>query len=63
MRARNIGPAGMSGRTAAVDVDPNDDTRIVIGASSGGVWMSTNGGTTWRPITDDLADAVDRATW
>src|SRR5687768_12663453 len=53
VRTRNIGPAGMSGRIAAVEVDPSDETRIFVGASSGGVWLSDNGGVTWEPIFDD----------
>ncbi len=52
MRARSIGPAGMSGRVAAVDVDPSDNTVIFVGASTGGVWRSTDGGIQWEPVFD-----------
>ena len=41
---RNIGPAGMSGRVTAIDVDLSNPDRIFIGAASGGVWLSENGG-------------------
>ncbi len=37
LRARNIGPAGMSGRVAAVAVDPSDPGRIFVGAATGGL--------------------------
>jgi len=52
MQARSIGPAGMSGRVAAVDVDPTDPTVIFVGASTGGVWRSRDGGIRWEPVFD-----------
>jgi len=51
---RNIGPAGMSGRVTAIDVDLSDEDRIFVGTASGGVWKSENGGITWEPIFDDV---------
>ncbi|MFC1575211.1 WD40/YVTN/BNR-like repeat-containing protein [Gemmatimonadota bacterium] len=53
MAARNIGPAGMSGRVAAVDVNLSDPTIIFVGASTGGVWRSSDGGVQWEPVFDD----------
>ncbi len=53
MEARNIGPAGMSGRITAIDVDLSDQDRIFVGSASGGVWLSENGGISWEPIFDD----------
>jgi photosystem II stability/assembly factor-like uncharacterized protein len=50
---RNIGPAGMSGRITAIDVVLSDPDHIYIGAASGGVWESTDGGIDWKPIFDD----------
>jgi photosystem II stability/assembly factor-like uncharacterized protein len=50
MKFRNIGPAGMSGRIAAIDVDPANDQRIYAGAASGGLWRSDNGGISWACI-------------
>jgi photosystem II stability/assembly factor-like uncharacterized protein len=50
---RNIGPAGMSGRVTAIDVDLSNPDRIFVGAASGGVWLSENGGISWKPIFDD----------
>ena len=43
MKARSIGPAGMSGRIAAVDSVVNNPDIIYVGAATGGVWKSTNG--------------------
>ncbi len=53
MKFRNIGPAGMSGRITAIDVDLSNPHRIFAGAASGGVWLSENGGTSWTPIFDE----------
>ena len=51
--ARNIGSAAMSGRVAALDaVREGDRLTIFVGAASGGVWKSVNGGTTFRPVFD-----------
>jgi photosystem II stability/assembly factor-like uncharacterized protein len=52
MKFRNIGPAGMSGRITAIDVDLSNPNRIYAGAASGGVWLSENGGISWSPIFD-----------
>jgi photosystem II stability/assembly factor-like uncharacterized protein len=43
------------GRVNCVAVDPNDPNRILVGAGSGGVWLSTDGGQNWSPRTDQLA--------
>jgi photosystem II stability/assembly factor-like uncharacterized protein len=51
--ARNIGPAGMSGRVAAVDVVLSDRSIIYVGAATGGLFRSRDGGITWQPVLDD----------
>ncbi|NNK90400.1 MAG: hypothetical protein HKO89_07305, partial [Saprospiraceae bacterium] len=53
LKFRNIGPAGMSGRITSIDVNLRDKDHIIIGAASGGVWESRNGGISWKPIFDD----------
>ncbi|HYU45217.1 MAG TPA: glycosyl hydrolase [Terriglobales bacterium] len=51
--ARNIGSATMSGRIAALDaVDQDGRITVFVGAASGGVWKSVNGGTTYKPVFD-----------
>ena len=51
--ARNIGSATMSGRVAAIDaVREGNRLTVFIGAASGGVWKSVNGGTTFKPVFD-----------
>src|SRR5277367_6815482 len=53
--ARNIGSATMSGRVATLAAVKEDGRLTVyIGAASGGVWKSTNGGTTYKPIFDKM---------
>ena len=43
----------MSGRIAAVDaVEENGRITVFVGAASGGVWKSVNGGTTYKPVFD-----------
>ncbi len=58
LRFRLIGPANMSGRVTAVDVAnaPGRKT-IYVGFASGGVWKSTNNGTTWSSVFDDVGSA------
>jgi photosystem II stability/assembly factor-like uncharacterized protein len=53
--ARNIGSAAMSGRISAL-AGFNDDAgkvTLFVGAASGGVWKSTDGATTFKPVFDD----------
>ncbi len=57
MKARSIGPAGMSGRVTAIDAVHSDPDVIYIGAASGGVWKSVSGGVAWEPIFDEETTA------
>ena len=41
------------GRVSALGLDPNDDTHILIGSPTGGIWKSTSTGEAWTPIFDD----------
>ena len=52
LRARAIGPAVTSGRVMSIAVDPTNSAVFYIGAASGGVWKTVNGGTTWQPVFD-----------
>jgi photosystem II stability/assembly factor-like uncharacterized protein len=53
--ARAIGPAGTSGRVAAIAVDPRDERILYVGAATGGLWKSLDGGFTWQPKMDGEA--------
>jgi photosystem II stability/assembly factor-like uncharacterized protein len=50
---RGIGPALMSGRISDVDVHPTEKHTWYVAAGSGGVWKTTNAGTTFTPVFDD----------
>jgi photosystem II stability/assembly factor-like uncharacterized protein len=56
-----IGPAplnsassfsNVSGRIAAIAAHPTDANTIYVAPAGGGVWNTTDGGTTWSPLTD-----------
>ncbi len=51
---RCIGPAVTGGRIHDVEALPNDPSMIYVATASGGIWKSTNRGTTWKPIFDDM---------
>src|SRR5262245_16755174 len=46
---RQIGPASMSGRIADIAVYEANTNIWYVGAAHGGVWKTTNNGTTWDP--------------
>lgn len=54
IRPRNIGPAGMSGRVTAIDVNLQKPDIIYAGTASGGLWRSEGGGTSWTPLFDSM---------
>lgn len=45
------GPTNIGGRTRALAYDVSDETRILAGGVSGGMWLSTNSGSTWSKAT------------
>ncbi len=49
---KNIGPAIMSGRVVGFAVNPVNPTEFYVGYASGGVWHTTNNGTTFTPVFD-----------
>jgi len=53
--ARNIGSAAMSGRISALAArNEGGKTTLYVGAASGGVWKSLDGGTTFKPVFDRM---------
>jgi len=52
LRLRSIGPAFTSGRIVSFAVHPEDSNHYFVAAASGGVWRTTNNGTSWTPVFD-----------
>ncbi|MBS0419997.1 MAG: glycosyl hydrolase [Proteobacteria bacterium] len=52
LRWRSIGPY-RGGRALAVTGVPGSASTFYFGAVAGGVWQTTDGGGTWKPLTDD----------
>src|SRR5438876_7401511 len=53
LRWRSIGPANMGGRIDDFAVVEGNASTFYVGAATGGVWKTTNGGTTFEPLFDD----------
>ncbi|MDP2496944.1 MAG: hypothetical protein Q8W44_03025, partial [Candidatus Palauibacterales bacterium] len=53
LEARSIGPAASSGRIGDIVGVPGSPDTLFVGAATGGVWRTVNGGTTWEPIFDE----------
>jgi photosystem II stability/assembly factor-like uncharacterized protein len=53
LKARGIGPASCSGRIGDIAVDPRNRSLWYVAVASGGLWKTTNAGTTFEPIFDD----------
>ena len=52
LKFRNVGPAITSGRISDFAVNPVNPKEYYVATSSGGVWKTTNGGTTFTPLFD-----------
>ncbi|MFW6192289.1 MAG: WD40/YVTN/BNR-like repeat-containing protein [Gemmatimonadota bacterium] len=50
---RSIGPAVTGGRIHDVEALPDDPSTLYVATASGGLWKTTNQGTTWTPLFDD----------
>ena len=53
LKLRGIGPALMGGRIADIAVNPKDPSTWYVAVGSGGIWKTTNRGTTWEPVFED----------
>ncbi|HKP04968.1 MAG TPA: hypothetical protein VJU77_16570 [Chthoniobacterales bacterium] len=50
----SIGPGSTGGRIRSIIIHPTNPDTIWVGAVSGGIWKTTNGGTSWSTNTDFL---------
>lgn len=46
------GPFQIGGRVRALAIDSRDENRILAAGASGGLWLSTNNGSTWKKVTN-----------
>ncbi|MGB3182607.1 MAG: FlgD immunoglobulin-like domain containing protein [Cyclobacteriaceae bacterium] len=51
---RRIGPENVGGRTRAVAMDVRDESIILSGGASGGMWRTTTGGSSWTKVSDQV---------
>ena len=49
---KNIGPSVMSGRVVDIDVNPENTIEFYVAYASGGLWYTTNNGSTFKPVLD-----------
>jgi photosystem II stability/assembly factor-like uncharacterized protein len=54
---RNLGPAVGGGRVAAVAGVPGKPNVYYVGAAGGGVWVTQDGGLSWKPIFEKESTA------
>jgi photosystem II stability/assembly factor-like uncharacterized protein len=52
-RWRLVGPANTMGRVSDVAGIPSPSKTLFVATAAGGIWKSTNNGTTWRPVFDN----------
>ncbi len=48
----SVGPNVVAGRVRAILYDRVDPNRVVLGAATGGIWVSTDGGSNWSAVND-----------
>ena len=58
MEARWLGPGTMSGRITAIDGVASDGKTIYVGTAGGGIWKTTNGGASFKPIFDKYCMSI-----
>ncbi len=47
-----LGPNNVGGRVRSIVVDPTDANIVYAGSVSGGIWKTTDGGASWKPLKD-----------
>lgn len=62
LKARHIGPALMSGRINDLEVHPANRRIMYVGSAGGGVWKSSDAGTTFAPIFEEHCQSIGTVT-
>src|SRR5437868_3847800 len=55
LKPRSLGPANMSGRITDVAVYDKEPRIMYVAGATGGLWKTTNNGTTWKPVFERAA--------
>ena len=59
MEARQMGPGTMSGRITAIEGPDREEGRtLYVGTAGGGIWKTTNGGATFKPVFDKHCQSI-----
>ena len=53
---QSLGPGNVGGRTRSLLIDPSDPNVMYAAAVAGGIWKTTDGGSSWAPLNDFLAN-------
>lgn len=53
-----MGPGNVGGRLRGILINPNNQNQLWVGSTSGGIWKTTNGGTSWTPVSDFMPNLV-----
>jgi len=51
-----LGPGNIGGRTRSILVHPTQQLSIWAGSVGGGIWRTADGGTSWEPVDDFMAN-------
>ncbi len=62
IRARQIGPAVMSGRITDLEGHPTNPLKLWVASAGGGVWKSENGGVSFLPMFDKHNQSIGAIT-
>lgn len=52
----SIGPGNIGGRVRALVIHPTTPDTMWLGSVGGGIWKTTNGGTSWTPLDDFMTN-------
>jgi hypothetical protein len=52
----SIGPGNIGGRTRSIVVHPGSSSLLWAGSVGGGVWRTDDGGVSWQPVDDFMAN-------
>ncbi|MCO6164310.1 hypothetical protein [Flavobacterium sp. NRK F7] len=63
LKARQIGPAIMSGRVSDLALHPKNNQVLLLGAAGGGVWKSSDGGASFVSLFDKHIQSIGTVTF